>query len=235
MIIREFNAAGITLFREYLVSCRNDPTLPPPSQILEDDRYTVQLVPTREVDFRRLTTKADAATYLKAALADFDDSLLAKNTGLWSWLSLHFFDSVCPLKANKRVVRNDYHYIFEPKNSRHYYRHLLFISWRVLQVSKSHNRLILNSPLATLDKVTAEIMKRLFLTRIPCIFEVLDELYWDKQRGKPRTGIVDFRKVKPGNLNHRFPMHIRQLEKTYDLYSLSAANLIELLGPEFRS
>ena len=33
---------------------------------------------------------------------------------------------------------------------------------------------------------------------------------------------------------HRFPIRIRQLEKTYDLVSLTADQLIELLGDEFR-
>jgi hypothetical protein len=32
---------------------------------------------------------------------------------------------------------------------------------------------------------------------------------------------------------HRFPIRIRQLEKTYDLVSLTADQLIELLGDEF--
>jgi hypothetical protein len=45
---------------------------------------------------------------------------------------------------------------------------------------------------------------------------------------------VDFRNVKPGDLVHRFPIRIRQLEKTYDLVSLTADQLIELLGDEFQ-
>ena len=33
---------------------------------------------------------------------------------------------------------------------------------------------------------------------------------------------------------HRFTIRIRQLEKTYDLQSLTADQLIELLGNEFK-
>jgi hypothetical protein len=92
----------------------------------------------------------------------------------------------------------------------------------------------MTSPVSSLDQVTAEVMKRLYLTRIPCIFETLDQLYWDADRGKPRKGIVDGRKVKPGDLVHRLPIRIRQLEKTYDLFSLTANQLLELLGDEFQ-
>lgn len=130
-------------------------------------------------------------------------------------------------------MKNDYHYIFEPKNSRHFYRHLLFISWRVLMIAPENHRLFLTSPLSTLDKVTTEVMKRLFLTRIPCVFAVLDQLYWDDARGKARAGVVG-QQVRPGDLMHRFPLRIRQLEKTYDLLSLNANQLIELLGEEFQ-
>ena len=74
-------------------------------------------------------------------------------------------------------------------NSRHFYRHLLFISWQIIQVAPKHNRLFLGSSVSTLDKVTTEVMKRLYLTRIPCIFEVLDRLYWDESRGRLRPAL----------------------------------------------
>ena len=65
------------------------------------------------------------------------------------------------------------------------------------------------------------------------MFEVLDRLYWDEDRGKARVGVVG-QQVRPGDLMHRFPLRIRQLERTYDLLSLNADQLIELLGDEFQ-
>ena len=76
-------------------------------------------------------------------------------------------------------------------------------------------------------------MKRLYLIRIPCIFEVLDRLYWDDDLQRPKIGVVDSKRVKAGDLSHRLPVRIRQLEKTYDLYSLDCNQLLELLGTEF--
>ncbi|MFH1923831.1 MAG: hypothetical protein ABIP48_28565, partial [Planctomycetota bacterium] len=159
---------------------------------------------------------------------------VAENAGLWTWLTLLFFDDVCPAQKGHRTVKNDYCYVFEPKNARHFYRHLLFIAWKVQSIAPNHSRLFLNNSVASLDKITTEVMKRLYLTRIPCIFEVLDRLYWDEETGKARRGIVTPSRVKPGDLMHRLPIRIRQLEKTYDLVSLSADQMLELLGEEFQ-
>lgn len=233
MIVRQFRDHGIKAFRDFLAACRENYATPVPRAMLEDDSLTEPLPVSVEVTPRRLLTKADAANYLASVLKPMSIHEVEENAGLWTWLTLFFFDEVCPERAGRRSVKNDYHYVFEPKNSRHFYRHLLFISWRVLRVAGEHNRLFLGSSLSTLDKMTTEVMKRLFLTRIPCMFEVLDRLYWDEDRGKARVGVVSHQ-VRPGDLMHRFPLRIHQLEKTYDLLSLNADQLIELLGDEFQ-
>lgn len=233
MIVRQFRPDGIQEFRNFLARARANPAEPLPTGVLEDDSLTEVISPKLEATSEAFATKGDAARYLKNLLSPLSAPEASENAGLWTWLTLFYFEQVCPARAGKRSVKNDYHYVYEPKNSRHFYRHLLFISWRVLIVAPEDHRLFLTSRLSTLDKVTTEVMKRLFLTRIPCIFEVLDRLYWDGTRGKARAGIVG-QEVRAGNLTHRFPVRIRQLEKTYDLLSLDANQLIELLGDEFQ-
>ncbi len=102
------------------------------------------------------------------------------------------------------------------------------------RVLSAHNRLLLTNSLASLDRVTEVIMRGLYVARIPCIFQVLDQLYWDESRGRARPGIAGGNKVKRGDLEHRFMIRLRQLEKTYDLLSMNANQLIEILGDEFR-
>lgn len=234
MIVRQFNQAGIEAFRKFLAVYRPDGMGAVPRDMLEDNALTAVVTPQIEIEPQSFMVKSEAAHYLRDRLAPLGERDVATNADLWTWLTLFYFDEVCPVRGGKRAVKNDYTYIFEPENPRHFYRHLLFIAWRVLQVAPKHNRLFLGSPLSSLDKVTGEVMKRLYLTRIPCIFEVLDRLYWDNGRGRARIGIVDERNVKPGDLRHRFPIRIRQLEMTHDLQSLTADQLIELLGVEFQ-
>mgnify|MGYP001156641630 CR=1 FL=1 len=212
MILRQFRDEGIQVFRSFLASCRINPSVAVPRELLEDDSLTTVVVPEIEVESRAFETKADAAEYFASVLKQLSNDDIANNAGLWTWLTLFYFEQVCPLRDGSRRVKNDYHYIFEPRNPRHFYRHLLFIAWRVLNVAPHHNRLMLNGSVATLDKVTTEIMKRLYLTRIPCIFEVLDRLYWDEDRGRvsllaERLGPLI---VSGGNLGSRRHGHQRQ-------------------------
>jgi hypothetical protein len=235
VILRQFLPAGVSAFKDFLANCRNTPDIPVPRELLDDGMLTEVIKPAVSVDAaRRFTTRRDAAEYLTTLLTPLSEQDVATNAGLWTWLTLFYFDDVCPPNNGLRYVKNDYYYNFEPKNSRHFYRHLLFIAWRVARLAPKPNRLFLTGSVSTLDKVTEEVMKRLYLTRIPCIFDVLDQLYWDNERGRARVGITDTRTVKAGDLVHRFPIRMRQLEKTYDLNSLEAPQLIELLGKEFQ-
>ncbi|MBX7073717.1 MAG: hypothetical protein K1X71_11275 [Pirellulales bacterium] len=233
MRLRQFNQQGIEAFRRFLAECRQTPATLVPTALLEDDSMTELVRPSIEVAPRQFANKREAAEYLTALLAPLPAHEVEANAGLWTWLTLFYFEGVCPASDNRRIVKNDYRYIYEPNNTRHYYRHLLCIAWRILQIAPVYNRLFLVGPVSKLEKSTEEVMKRLFLTRIPCIFEVIDRLYWDPVTGRQRRRIVDT-KPQRGDLRHRLPAMIRQLEKTYDLQSLSADQLIELLGSEFQ-
>lgn len=233
MILRQFNIEGIKTFKSFLAECRQNPQLLVPYGLLEDASLTTMVFPSIQVAPQHFVLRQDAAEYLTTILADLPGEDVAKNPGLWTWLSLFYFDEVCPTKKGCRIVKNDYYYVFEPHSMRHFYRHLLFIAWYSKRLAHPFDRLYMTRPFSSLDQITDQVMKRLYLTRIPCIFEVLDRLYWDTGRQGPRRGIVDKQKIRPGDLVHRFPQRIRQLEKTYDLFSLTADQLLELLGEEF--
>ena len=232
MKLRRFNEQGVRAFRERLAIMRQNPEAEVPNELIEHSQLTEVVSPEIQVAVEYFETKGEAAQYINAILKSLRAESVATDAGLWTWLSLLFFDSVCPAGDGKRNVRNDYHYIFEPRNMRHFYRHLLFISWNVYKLSGRYSRLFLRSRVSVLDHITTDAMKRLFMTRIPCMFEVLDRLYWDEPRKRPRKGITGSRPT-PGNLSHRLPLRISQLEKTYDLMSLTADQLIDLLGDEF--
>jgi hypothetical protein len=234
MELRRFNDRGLETFREALAICRERPNSDISIDLLTSSNFTEVVFQKIDVELIAFTTKRQAAVYLDKLLGSFSKQDILNDAGLWSWLSLFYFDVVCPKQSGERKVRNDYTYIFEPKSSHHFYRHLLFVSWRILNIAPSHNRLLLDSSISSLDKFTSEVIKRLYLTRIPCFFEVLDRLYWDESLGRARPGVTNFAKVTAGNLVHRLPVRIRQLEKTYDLHSLTADQLIELLGEEFQ-
>lgn len=235
MNLRQFNEEGIAAFRKFLAECREKPETPAPREMLEDGRFTAQVAPTIVVDDQEFASRKGAAEYLNSTLSPLSDQMLLASSGIWTWLSLFFFDAVCPAEDGKRQTKVDSYYVYEAHDSRYARRHLLCFAWRVLKIAPRYNRLLLAGKVSGIDKVAETVLARLFLIRIPAIFEVLDRLYWDKEKDMPRRGIANFSRVTPGDLVHRLPIRIRQLEKTYDLISLNADQIIDLLGQEFRS
>lgn len=234
MMLRRFTADGLQAFRDFLATCREHPKSFVPRELLEDDTYATVVEPPIEVEQRAFASRAEAAYFLAELLRTLPQHEVAQDVGLWSWLSLFFFDEVCPEQGGQRKVKTDEHYLFDQKNPYRSYRHLLRSGWQILRDAPQYNRLLLRGPVSSIDHVADEVMKRLFLMRIPCIFEVLDRLYWDDERDRPRRGIASSSKPKAGDLRTRLPSRLRQLEKTFDLFSLNADQLIDLLGQEFQ-
>jgi len=231
--VKSFNKAGIAAFKDFLQSTRDGKNRQNPVELLDDSGLNQVGYEDVTVESRSFASRRDAAEYFHQRFKLIPSVELRNDAGLWTWLSLFYFDQICPEIDGERKVRNDYTYIFMPDQSLYFYRHLLFVAWYAKYVSPMHNRLFLDTTIYQLDKFTQDIMKRLYLTRIDCIFEVLDRLYWDRQTNRPRKGVNSPGKITAGDLTHRFPTRIRQLEKTYDLMSLSADQLLELLGEEF--
>lgn len=233
--VRSFNRTGLDAFRQFLATVREGGSSEAQYDLLESSSLTEVSYPGVHVDDRKFKKRREVAGYFHDIFRDVPAEQLRRDAGLWSWLSLFYFDQVCPLNGGKRTVRNDYTYIYMPEESRYFYRHLLFISWYAQQLAPDYNRLFLDVPLHRLDKFTQDVFKRLYLTRIPCIFEVLDRLYWDRSAGRPRKGVNSPGRVVAGDLAHRLPVRIRQLERTYDLLSIhDACQLLDLLGDEFK-
>ena len=234
MELRRFNSRGIDMFREALALCRDDPRADVSTELLTQSELSEVLAPAIGIELKTFVNKRDAAIYFHEILATIPKQDLLDDAGLWTWLSLFYFDSICPKLNGQRKVRNDYTYVYDAGSMRYFYRHLLFVSWRILDIAPSHNRLLLDSKVSSLDKITDQVMKRLYLTRIPCFFELLDKIYWDQNTKRSRKGIVDTSRISEGDLTHRLPTRIRQLERTYDLQSLTADQFIDLLGEEFQ-
>ncbi len=231
--VRSFNQKGIAAVKEFLESLRDGRKQQNPIELLDDRSLTKFAYDDVCIESRGFASRREAADYFHEKFGTIPSIDLRNDAGLWTWLSLFYFDQICPEIDGQRKVRNDYTYIFMPDQSLYFYRHLLFVAWYAKDVSPTHNRLFLDTTVHQLDKFTQDIFKRLYLTRIDCIFEVLDRLYWDRKTNRPRKGVNSPGKITAGDLTHRFPTRIRQLEKTYDLLSLTADQLLHLLGDEF--
>ncbi len=234
MKIRRFNEVGIARFRSYLADLRQMPSLPPPWEMLGDAALTTLVPEAIELERPGFVLKRDAAVYLHGKLKPLLGQNLFKDSGIWTWLSLYYFDDVCPAANAVRAPSNDAHYVLEADEAWRYYKHLLATPVRILDISPVHHKVLLLSPLPVLGQIMERMAARLYLLRIPCVPEVIDRLYFDEEKRKPKRGIAgNNRSPRAGDLANRFPIRMKQLQLTHDANALSADQLLALLGREF--
>ena len=233
-ILRRFNDAGIAEFVRRIEVLRAGGTAGIDDEFVTDGKLTQPAVPEVKLERPAFKTKRDAGAYLsertRAARAAYGDD----DRGLWTWLSAWHWDAVCPSSADgRRKVLAPYHYVFGHTFLQRRKQHLLAVAVQMHELCPS-SRLMLDTPLSRLTKVVECVSTRLFFQRVRGLLPLLDLMYYDASRKVAKPGIIDARVTKPGDLVNRLPARIRQLEVTHDLTNLTAEQLLNLLGDEFR-
>lgn len=187
-----------------------------------------------EVEQQNFETRLQLAQYLDGLLDGVENDGLENTVGLWSWLSLFYFDQVCPPEeSGLRKPGRDYRHILEPGYP-YGHRHLLAGAWLVYSVhglQEKLSRLMLWTPLHIESMFHHELASRQTLITNMGILEAADRLYFRESEGRPEKGAL-IKKAAPGTLQ-RFIDVIQQLDLTYDLYSMSGEQILALLPPEF--
>ena len=99
MNLRRLNQLGIDRFTEFLDSLSGDTPLPYPLALLEDSEATEEVSPAIEIERRAFGSRFAAAEYLFNLFKDSDLTDIERDRGLWAWLSLFYFDELCPADA----------------------------------------------------------------------------------------------------------------------------------------
>ena len=230
--VRKLNSRGLGYFKKYLNDLRENPDLKPPFEILENPDYSENFQDKAHVEQMDFQYRTHMVKYLSKALESLNTSLGAKNIGLWSWLSLFYFDQVCAKDLNgKRVSGMDYRHILNI-GFRYKHLHLLAGPFQTYKMYREKARLLLHGATHTGNKIHNELVKRQNFITNPGIIDAADALYFDKDNNKPKSGTTS--QVRGGSLL-RFITVIQQLELTFDLYSMDAKEILNLLPEEFNT
>jgi hypothetical protein len=234
MKIRKLTDAGIERFRAYLAELRQGSKAPPPAGLLADAQFSSPFKGDPEVEPRLFTNRLELAQYLDRTLDGIFNGSLPDDVHLWSWLSLYFFDQVCPLEENGlRKPGRDYRHILEPGYP-YGHNHLLagpYLVYSVYGLGENLSRLLLWTPLHLESKFHHQLAARQTLITNKGVLEAADKMYFNESEGKPKKGAL-MEKNSPGTLQ-RFIDVIQQLDLNYDLYSMSGEELLALLPTEF--
>jgi len=233
MKLHHFNADGVKAFADYRARLALEPTLPPPVELLEDPALT-ELVPgDAEVAPRSFANRLEAGEFLNKLIDTAGINLPERDQGLWTWLTLFYFDEVCPADAHgKRIPGEEARLVALVDNFQRFYRHLLlgpFLIVRAHRDSPQRAIVLLCSPLWKPGEIVAQLAARKELVTNRAVAEAATQLYYDPAKGSFKRGAGSSARGAP----RRLADLLNQLDLTWYLYGLSAAELLRLLPKEF--
>ncbi len=232
-VVRVLSKEGIERFRAYLADVRAGSRSDPPREILNDESCSAKLPDHVEVESRVFKKRLDAARYLHDVLQPLGHSTVDQNVGLWSWLSLYYFDQVCPvISRGIRLPGQDYRHILD-LDYRRFYRHLLAGPYTVFQLHGGKAPILLCNTLPRISKFYEQLSARQGFITNKGVIEAANLLYYDLASGKPRRGASSAKRL-PGTLL-RFIDVVQQLDLTYDLYGMNGEEILALLPSEFNA
>jgi hypothetical protein len=231
MNLRKFNENGIERFSDYLVALGGDPSLPVPTELLDDLQLTAELEPSIPIDHKNFASRFECAQYLDKILSstsqrDFRDA------GLWAWLSLFYFDQVCPEKHGKRKPGERARHIPQMTNFQRFYRHLLLNPLMIYRAHAGHLEEVmglLTNSVSSPGDISEQLASRQELITNRGVLGAATALYFDPKLKRLRRGAGG----KSAGSPRRLADFLNQVDLTFDLYAMGKGDLISILPKEF--
>lgn len=233
MKIRRFNNHGIKRLGEFLDSFSTDSPQEYPTKILTDKETSEDIEKNIEIEAIAFKNRYEAAKYFFELFRDSGIKNIDRDRGLWAWLSLFYFDQLCPMDNNRqRKTGEQARWIPVIDNYRKYYRHLLAGPYRIYRAHRDapeRATILLCGPLHKPGEIVEQLAARLELITNPAVVETATMLYFDRASRQPRKGAAA--KINGGA--RRFAEVLDQFDVTWDLYSMQSSDLIRMLPREF--
>jgi hypothetical protein len=233
--LREFNDAGIEKFKFFLIAIReNGESETSLQDLLSDETYTKTLLNKIEVEPRNFLTKFEIAEYLHEKVSKITLEKRYRNIGMWTWLAAFYFDVLCPANADSaRKIGAESRYILNSSEWDRIFRHLLAGPVMIYDLHRDNSIILLYNPVDETGDFLAQLMGRQEIGTNKGIIEAAKILYWDPVKKRPKRG-SSAQEHKAGTLR-RFVDVLQQFELTYDLYSITGEELVQLLPDEFKA
>lgn len=231
--LRYFTPRGREHWSDWLTIAKDDQSIALPNGLLENPDCTRLAPGGASIETRVFTSKFTFAEALSPALTKVREARLPSDQwpGVWDWLALFYFDSICPRGANgKRKLKDPARYSYNPAWNRRY-RHRVFGPAGLYMRLGDSSRLLIHGDATSLTDWEEQTASRYQIGGNKGIADALFRLYWDPAKQAPKRGAAPNSK-KPGTLR-RFGDLILQLDRTFDLMSISSTAILDLLPREF--
>ncbi len=233
MKLHRFNDEGVARFARFLEDLAADPGLAVPTDLLTDAACTVEVSPGPEIEGRPFASRMEAARYLDGILSTVTGCDAERDAGLWAWLTLFYFDQVCPPDGHaRRKVGEQARYVPAIANYQKYYRHLLAGPYRVFRAHRDdpdRALVLLCGPVNKPGDIVEQLVARQEIITNPHAVELATNIYFDARSGSFKRGAAG----KGGGSVRRLADVLNQFDVTWDLYWMSADGILSKLPKEF--
>ena len=182
---RKLNDEGLSVFLQYI---RDGARGPAPVHLLSAPDTSESLSDRIEPGTTRFEDRYEFGVYLNTLLKAFNPAQISGDAGLWSALSLKWFDQLCPPDAQgNRSPQQEYRYILS-SDYRHYYRHLVRSPWQLVKDHGEASRFLLISPrrrshpLSVHGEILEQFGGRQQVLGSKPIIQAANKLYFDVQK-----------------------------------------------------
>ncbi len=232
--IRRLTAKGVSEFAQYLDLLRNDGGLAPPMDILADPLYsTPSTIGDVSIEPRSFASRREFAEYINRRFQDAGIFVDADEPGMWEWLSLYYFDAVCPISkdGSRKPGVNGRHLLNDPDACRRH-RHLLrgpYMLWRRYEGGLNGELdLLLSHSLPVHAIAATHLSERQRLMDSSGALVAASRLYVDPESGKPRRGYS-----RDANGLRAYCRFLNNLPGCFDLAEMSVDTILALLPDAF--
>lgn len=231
-MLRRLNGEGLRAMHEWLdEAARTAHAIP--IELTSSDRFSEPTGIDRELVNRSFSSRLEWGLHALELFSSSRVAEIASDAGLWSWLTLKYFDQLCPMRASgERTLGQRARYVPTGSDYRTYYRHLLAGPWRVVVAhadDPSRASGLLAGPLNRPGELYEQIASRMELATSVTVLPVVNALYFNAAEGSLKRGAGGSGRGSP----RRLADVLMQLDLTFDIYAMPVHRLLGMLPAEF--
>jgi hypothetical protein len=229
MKLRKLNEQGVEVFRDYINDLRSGADQNIPNYLLDSDEYSEDIQFELEITKPEFKSRLEMGVYLVDLFDGLNITPYIGDIGFWSWLALYWFEQLCSEKEGKLNPSMDYNYILS-KNFRHRPRHAVYMTWQLVTRYGEDCAFMLCKAMSTRGELTEQMMARQENLSSESVMKLANALYFDSETRTFKKGAAA---RKSAGCVARYITWLEQIKMTYDVFSISADELKDLLPAEF--
>jgi len=187
--LRQLTEQGLDEFQNYYSRISSGLAEDPPIDKLSIEPYSENFSHEIQIEDITFSTRLEMGRYLSNLFKDLPIGAFQYNQRMWTWLSLLWFNQLCPKDADgsrSKYLRESAKY-FLSTDYRDYYRHFVAESWRIYHYfGDDDSKIFLTCEPYKHNDFIEQLASRQKLITIMGLVGTANKLYWDEKKGKPK-------------------------------------------------